>query len=155
MKEFSFDTVFSGDDLTRSTKMYGTTIRVCVPIISLMCINMISNDSITKRNLRRLWSKDLPLFETVSLIFPERWLSPPERRSLFTKLTEHQSVKDGTVKLIDIITQDDHILFDCDPEIVRILLFTKKGTFKKAEELWSSPFAANREEIYRMVFGRD
>jgi hypothetical protein len=120
-----------------------------------MQLSMISNDGITKRNLRRLWSKDLPLFETVSLIFPERWLAPPERRILFTKLTEHPSVKDGTVKFIDIITQDDHILVDCDPEIVRILFFTKKGLFKKAEPLYYSTFAASREEIYRMVFGRD
>lgn len=153
MKEFTFDAAFKDADLTRSIAAYGLKLRVAVPLLSPMNMDL-QHDWMTKRYLRDIFLNK-PMSDTVNLVLPERWLLPNERQMLVNAIVQHPSVKNGDLKGIDILTHDDYILTDCDPQIVRILQFTKKGAYKGAKYLPISTFAASREEVSARIFGRD
>lgn len=149
MAEFKFEKAFDKDDDERILDMYGTLIHVAIPQINPCIFDL--NEPFTKHNLLKLFGKEKKINQDIMvLLFPERWLSPPQRRALVSLITKHPEVKE-----YQIITQDEHILHDCIYESVVLLKYTKAGKYKGKDYLNISPFAANRDQIYLAVWGKN
>ncbi len=150
---FSFNTAFKDGDFKQCLKMYGLKIRVAVPIMRPGLMDCLSRSYVTQLDVINIFDqRHKKLGPKIEFIFPERFLTPPYRRSLIQAIVSHPQTKAGNLKEVDIITQDDFILVDCIPQIVRIIRFTEDGFYKESETTPISTFAANRDEIYRAIW---
>jgi hypothetical protein len=148
-----FDNVFKKLDLSESTDIYGFTLRVIVPRTSIFNLN--TEEPWTKQNVKAILTRSRLLSSRITLILPERWLSPVEASGLITSIHLHPDIKSKKIKGVDILTQSDIILKDCLPETVLLALFTKAGEYRKCVDPNFSCFASNREEIYKVMFQKE
>jgi len=150
---FNFSTAFKNFDFKKCIEMYGLKIRVAVPIMNPGLMEVLSRSHLTQLDVIDIFHENHPkLGPNMGFIFPERFLTPPQRRRFIQAIVSHPQTKIGNLKSVDIITHDDFILVDCIPQIVRIIRFTEDGFYKNAERMPISPFAANRDQIYSAIW---
>jgi hypothetical protein len=84
--------------------------------------------------------------QEILLVFPERWLSPPELHNFLIKLHKHPQAG-NTYKLVQIITQSPLLLSGFFGEQVRVL--DAKGEFRQVK---GGLFGTDQGEIYMNLF---
>jgi hypothetical protein len=145
----NFDEIFKS--VNKSVyREYGTKIRIIVPKMSPICFN--TNSFGTLQTVLTLLDQRQKLYVAPILILPEHYMSPFHRRGFINTIVNHPEIRGTDKHCINIVTQDVYILFDCMMEIIKTIDISPSGELI-IDDLTSSPFAANLEQIYTGIWG--